>query len=117
MIVAASLFTISVAMRQTMLHIAPGDPGYGTMLFGVHLYTWNVLLLFAIIISMSLAHLFDIIIPLKFYNFLYSRKESLSKSLTAIVITLSFANLLSTYLECGTTMCPSDPIIYIELAK
>src|SRR5262249_52254861 len=28
------------AMRQVLLHIMPGDPGYGSALFGYHYYTW-----------------------------------------------------------------------------
>src|SRR5262249_47764643 len=28
------------AARQILLHIMPGDPGYGSALFGYHYYTW-----------------------------------------------------------------------------
>src|SRR5262245_18665799 len=28
------------ATRQILLHIMPGDPGYGSALFGYHYYTW-----------------------------------------------------------------------------
>src|SRR5436190_17042819 len=28
------------AMRQMLLHIMPGDPGYGSALLGYHYYTW-----------------------------------------------------------------------------
>src|SRR5882757_10306724 len=28
------------AMRQILLHIMPGDPGYGSALLGYHYYTW-----------------------------------------------------------------------------
>ena len=27
-------------MRQILLHIMPGDPGYGSALLGYHYYTW-----------------------------------------------------------------------------
>lgn len=29
-----------MSARQVLLHIAPGDPGYGTAVLGMHLYTW-----------------------------------------------------------------------------
>ena len=29
-----------VAMRQILLHIMPGDPGYGSALLGYHYYCW-----------------------------------------------------------------------------
>ena len=44
---AASLLTAAlgavVAARQILLHILPGDPGYGSALFGHHYYTWSLI--------------------------------------------------------------------------
>src|SRR6187551_3327370 len=41
---ALSLFAAAAgaafATRQILLHILPGDPGYGTALLGYHYYTW-----------------------------------------------------------------------------
>src|SRR5215475_10845273 len=41
---AVSLLTAAAgaafAMRQVLLHIMPGDPGYGSALLGYHYYTW-----------------------------------------------------------------------------
>lgn len=31
---------MAMSARQVLLHIAPGDPGYGTPVLGMHLYTW-----------------------------------------------------------------------------
>ena len=31
---------MAMSSRQVLLHIAPGDPGYGTAVMGMHLYTW-----------------------------------------------------------------------------
>lgn len=36
----AVLVGSSVSIRQILLHIAPGDPGYGEPVMGLHLYTW-----------------------------------------------------------------------------
>jgi disulfide bond formation protein DsbB len=38
---ASAIFGGAVAGRQVLLHIAPGDPGYGEPLLGWHLYTWS----------------------------------------------------------------------------
>ena len=35
--------------RQVLLHIAPGDPGYGTTLLGLHFYTWSFIAFVALI--------------------------------------------------------------------
>ena len=38
-IIAASLGAVA-AGRQLLLHILPGDPGFGSPVLGLHLYTW-----------------------------------------------------------------------------
>ncbi|WP_218014407.1 disulfide bond formation protein B [Mycolicibacterium palauense] len=38
--IVGALAGASVSVRQIALHILPGDPGYGTPVLGVHLYTW-----------------------------------------------------------------------------
>ena len=47
------------ATRQVLLHILPGDPGYGTALFGYHYYTWALIGFFAAILLLSAMLLFD----------------------------------------------------------
>jgi disulfide bond formation protein DsbB len=39
-----------VSVRQILLHIKPGDPGYGAPVLGLHLYTW-ALVTFVIVIA------------------------------------------------------------------
>lgn len=39
-----------VSVRQILLHIKPGDPGYGAPVLGLHLYTW-ALITFIIVIA------------------------------------------------------------------
>lgn len=39
-----------VSVRQILLHIKPGDPGYGAPVLGLHLYTW-ALITFVIVIA------------------------------------------------------------------
>ena len=39
-----------VSVRQILLHINPGDPGYGAPVLGLHLYTW-ALITFIIVIA------------------------------------------------------------------
>src|SRR5712692_8803092 len=45
-----------VAMRQILLHIMPGDPGYGSALLGYHYYTW-AFISFAVAITLIAAML------------------------------------------------------------
>ena len=57
-IIAALLGTIA-AGRQVLLHILPGDPGFGSPVLGLHLYTWS-LIIFACQIAASGAMLIAI---------------------------------------------------------
>ena len=46
----ASLIGGTISTRQILLHILPGDPGYGSAVLGLHLYTW-ALITFVIVIA------------------------------------------------------------------
>ncbi|MFI5616833.1 disulfide bond formation protein B [Streptomyces sp. NPDC051567] len=43
------------AWRQTMLHILPGDQGYGSEAFGLHLYVWAWILFQAAVVAVGTA--------------------------------------------------------------
>jgi disulfide bond formation protein DsbB len=38
--IIAAVVGALAAGRQSLLHILPGDPGFGSPVFGLHLYTW-----------------------------------------------------------------------------
>jgi disulfide bond formation protein DsbB len=38
--IVGALLGSFMSIRQILLHILPGDPGYGEAVFGLHLYTW-----------------------------------------------------------------------------
>ena len=46
-----------IAARQVLLHIAPGDPGYGSALFGYHFYTWAFVCFAAAILASAVVFL------------------------------------------------------------
>ena len=43
LIILAALLGAAIASRQVLLHIMPGDAGYGSALLGYHFYTWALL--------------------------------------------------------------------------
>ncbi|MFI0433192.1 MAG: disulfide bond formation protein B [Candidatus Nanopelagicales bacterium] len=49
MAIVAAILGSWESIRQILLHIMPGDPGYGGAVMGLHLYTW-ALLTFVIVI-------------------------------------------------------------------
>jgi hypothetical protein len=47
-IVGALLGSV-MSTRQILLHILPGDPGYGEPILGMHLYTWALVSFFVVL--------------------------------------------------------------------
>ena len=101
------------AMRQILLHIMPGDPGYGSALLGYHYYTWAFIGFAVAIVLIALALLLDgqfkddgaPIAP-----------GTLARVAVWLVIGLTALNVVSTLLECGFAACPDNPVEY-ELLK
>ena len=42
-----------VSVRQILLHIKPGDPGYGEPVLGMHLYTWALITFYIVILFVA----------------------------------------------------------------
>jgi disulfide bond formation protein DsbB len=41
--IIAALLGAAASTRQVLLHILPGDRGFGSPLLGIHLYTWSLI--------------------------------------------------------------------------
>jgi disulfide bond formation protein DsbB len=55
----AAIAGAAFATRQVLLHIMPGDPGYGSALFGYHYYTWALIGFCVAIVATAAILLFD----------------------------------------------------------
>ena len=115
---ALSLFAAAAgaafATRQVLLHIMPGDPGYGTALFGYHYYTWALIGFAVAILALSAMLLFD-------RQFEKDDREPPAPGAIAalavwLVIGLVALNVVSTFLMCGFGACADDPVVY-EMLK
>ena len=52
MSVLSAVLGLVISSRQVLLHIEPGDSGYGSAVFGLHLYTWALIVfLFVLVVS------------------------------------------------------------------
>lgn len=52
--ILGALLGATMSIRQILLHIAPGDPGYGGEVFGLHLYTWALVSFVVVLIFAGL---------------------------------------------------------------
>jgi disulfide bond formation protein DsbB len=101
------------AMRQILLHIMPGDPGYGSALLGYHYYTWAFIGFAAAIVLIAAMLLFDG----QFTDHRAPpRADAFARVAVWLVIALTALNVVSTLLECGFAACPDNPVKY-ELLK
>jgi disulfide bond formation protein DsbB len=98
-----------IAMRQVLLHIAPGDPGYGSVFMGYHFYTWAFVCFVVGIVASAVMLCFD---------GQFEAGESVpeiglfERTAVWLVIALTLANLAGVLLQCGFGECPSDPVHY-----
>jgi disulfide bond formation protein DsbB len=106
----------AVAMRQILLHIMPGDPGYGSALLGYHYYTWAFIGFSAAIILIAAMLTADG----QFKHEVGAAPPAIGTfALGAVwlVIALTTVNVISTLLECGFAACPDNPVDYQLLRR
>lgn len=105
-----SLAGASVSVRQILLHIAPGDTGYGSAVLGLHMYTWAFVSFVCLMIAVGA------LLQLQTHEQARAVHEPRPAWASAVMIgfvLIIAANLVSTLLECGFTQCPDDPTGYM----
>uniref|UniRef100_A0A939M9L7 Disulfide bond formation protein B n=2 Tax=Bradyrhizobium barranii subsp. barranii TaxID=2823807 RepID=A0A939M9L7_9BRAD len=113
MILVSSLVTGCISMRQVSLHLAPGDPGYGSALFGLHFYTWALIAAIGIVCYVALVFILKDVTGKRDGD--APLNGAASNTVFAIFALLVAANLLSTVLECGAGQCDDNPVRYLLL--
>ncbi|MBR0737603.1 disulfide bond formation protein B [Bradyrhizobium liaoningense] len=113
MILIASLVTGFVSLRQVSLHLAPGDPGYGSTLFGLHFYTWALIAAAGVVCYVALVLVLKDVAGDRDGD--APTGGQASNAAFAIFTLLVAANLLSTVLECGAGQCEDNPVRYLLL--
>ncbi len=106
----------TVAVRQILLHIMPGDPGYGSALLGYHYYTWAFIGFAAAIVLLGMMLLFD----RQFEEDDAANPVSIGlfpRVAVWLVIALTSLNVVSTLSECGFAACPDNPTDYQLLKR
>jgi disulfide bond formation protein DsbB len=106
----AALVGVMVAVRQVMLHILPGNPGYGSAVFGLHYYTWSALIFVFAMVLIGLVLQFDR---------QFEPEPEPAPPLPAfariavwLIMLVVATDIITTFLECGPTLCAEDPVRY-----
>jgi hypothetical protein len=93
-----------VSLRQVLLHVLPGDKGFGTTFLELHFYTWAFVGYVGLLAGLAIL----LMLP----NRDVRSRSLLANTLVILFIILVFANLTSTLLECGIGSCTDDPVKY-----
>lgn len=56
--VLGALLGATMSIRQILLHIMPGDPGYGGAVLGLHLYTWALVSFVVVLVFVGVLLMF-----------------------------------------------------------
>jgi disulfide bond formation protein DsbB len=102
--IIGGLVGMTVSLRQVLLHVLPGDKGFGTTFLELHFYTWAFVGYIGLIAGLAIL----LMLP---------NREVRSRSLFANGLVIAFillvlGNLISTLLECGLGPCADDPVKY-----
>jgi len=105
-VIIAAMVQIAISLEFLVRHIVPGSGTYGSAVFGLHMYTWNFITTFLIIVYSCIAGL------LTPANGTKCTSNFLIKIIIGILMLTLLANTVSTFIECGPYSCPSDPTSY-----
>jgi disulfide bond formation protein DsbB len=107
--ILASLLGSVISIRQVLLHILPGDPGFGNAVMGYHLYTWAALA-FACNIAAAAAQL----IGLRWFAGAPAGPVPGARLTMTALAAMLVANLLSVIAEAGLAWnLPDNPTGYL----
>jgi disulfide bond formation protein DsbB len=115
--ILSALFGLVASGRQVLLHIVPGDKGYGPPVLGLHLYSWAFVFFAATLLGTALLLLLS---PRE-----VERREGrhalpmgrLSSFAAWLLILVTFANAVASFALCGPIECPDNPTGYWLLTR
>ena len=99
------------SVRQILLHIQPGDPGYGPAFLGWHLYTWAFVTFLLGAAGCALLLMWQTPLDADDHGVMGQRGWMRMASLfVAVWLSLDLLVIGFTVIpECGLGMCPDDP--------
>ncbi|ODN42444.1 disulfide bond formation protein B [Piscirickettsia litoralis] len=108
-----TLIGLAISVRQILLHIKPGDPGYGSPVLGIHFYTWGAILFFIVAIFIGIGLLLE---HIRTNDISKSKARNLTiigKVIATLFLVLIVLNLIAVLFECGFYQCPDNPTQYL----
>ena len=109
LVIIAALMGAAIAARQILLHILPGDTGFGSAFLGMHFYTWAFLCFVVAMLAAGVMLTFD----KQFAPEAKAPRRGMFEDLAVrLIIGVTALNAASALLECGFSGCPANPVSY-----
>ncbi len=106
----AAVMGACVSIRQILLHVVPPDPGFGTPVLGLHLYTWGLIVFASQIISAALILAFTHV-PNSPTSLPFG---SLQRTVLLLLVAVILGNLVLVFAAAGWNWnLPADPVRYL----
>lgn len=103
----AALAGSAMSVRQILLHIVPPDPGYGSAIFGLHMYTWGLILFIAEVLAVAL----NLIIAPRDWKPFDAGWKKASHVVLGLLAVIIFFFIIATFIEEGFNwVLPDDPV-------
>jgi disulfide bond formation protein DsbB len=102
--ILGGLVGMTVSLRQVLLHVLPGDKGFGKTFLELHFYTWAFVSFLGLVAGLAVL----LMLP----NREVRSRSPLANTLVILFMLIVFGNLVSTLLECGLGPCADDPVKY-----
>ncbi len=92
-LVLGIILTMVIGLRQILLHIQSDGSGYGSPFFGLHLYTWSVVISLLFLVMLALAPLFDLS-EQRLSQWVMQRFAIIINSSISVVLLITIMNLI-----------------------
>jgi disulfide bond formation protein DsbB len=107
-VIVSAVIGATISARQVLLHIKPGDTGYGSALLGLHFYSWALVGFIACLVYAGLL----LFVEASGRTAPRGPVDALGRAAAWLFVLLVAGNLVSTLLECGVGPCADDPVKY-----
>jgi len=112
LIILSALGGAVAAGRQTLLHMAPNDMGYGSPFLGLHFYTWAFIVFVLVIAACAVLLVIDRAQSMLSNS---AMPNLFARLVMWLFVLLVIGNVVSTAVECGFGACPDNPTQYLWL--
>ena len=108
LVILGALYGAAAAGRQVLLHIVPGSGAYGSPLFGIHLYTWSLVLFLVVVAGVALL----LMMEGQFERVRAWAATGWQRVVMGLYLAVTVLVGISAFAECGPGECPDNPTSY-----